>query len=187
MSKHFKIALDVGHARFTGASGNGLQEHEVAAGLAKFVKQMLANAATIHADIIDFPELSNRDDLSEAIAKVNSGNYDAVVSLHCDCADSPSARGAHVIYKTLLGYSLGVEIAERLAVHLPGRAELTVQRHDLAILNQTRPPAVLVECGFLSNEQDALILRSRPIMLARAIAGGIQQWCAGLAAANPNN
>jgi N-acetylmuramoyl-L-alanine amidase len=70
-----------------------------------------------------------------------------------------------------------VEIAERLAVLLPGRSQLTVQRHDLAILNQTRPPAVLVECGFLSNEQDAEILRTRPILLARAIAGGICAWC----------
>lgn len=176
MSEYVKIALDVGHARHTGATGNGLQEHEVVAKLAKYVKDMLCAQPFIHADIVDHPELSNRGDLNAAISDVNAGNFDAVISLHCDCSDNPSARGCHVCFRTLAGYAIGVEIAERLAVHLPGRAELMVQRKDLAILNQTRPPACLVECGFLSNEQDALVLKTRPIMLARAIAGGIIVW-----------
>lgn len=177
MKKFKRIAIDVGHARATGASGNGLQEHEVAAKLARYVRQSLANQPHIYAEIVDFPEMSNGGDLRAAIEAVNAGKYDAVVSLHCDCSDNADARGAHAIFKTLSGYALAVEIAERLAVLLPGRSQLTVQRHDLAILNQTRPPAVLVECGFLSNEQDAEILRTRPILLARAIAGGICAWC----------
>lgn len=181
MSKYVKIALDVGHARHTGATGNGLQEHEVVAKLAKYVKDMLCAQQFIHADIVDHPELSNRGDLNAAIADVNSGNYDAVISLHCDCSDNPAARGAHVCYRTLKGYAIGVEIAERLAVHLPGRAELMVQRKDLAILNQTRPPAVLCECGFLSNEEDATILKTRAILLARAISGGIIVWAQAMA------
>ena len=181
MSKYLKIALDVGHARLTGASGNGLQEHEVAARLAHYVKEMLCGQPHITANIVDFPELSNAGDLSAAIRAINSGGYDAVVSLHCDCSDNPAARGAHVIHKTLAGYALGIEIAERLAVHLPGRAKSIVQRHDLAILNRTAPPAVLVECGFLSNAQDAAVLQARPILLARAISGGIIRWATGVA------
>lgn len=176
MSEYVKIALDVGHARHTGATGNGLQEHEYVDKLAGYVKDMLCAQPYIHADIVDHPELSNRGDLNAAIAEVNAGNYDAVISLHCDCSDNPSARGCHVCFRTLAGYAIGVEIAERLAVHLPGRAELMVQRKDLAILNQTRPPACLVECGFLSNEQDALVLKTRAILLARAISEGIIVW-----------
>lgn len=177
MSKYKKIAIDVGHARATGAAGNGLQEHEEAEKLARYVKDMLCAQPFIHAVIVDFPELDNKGDLRAAIQAINEGNFDAVVSLHFDCAENETARGAHVIYRTLNGYALGAEIAERLAVHLPGRAELTVQRKDLAILNQTRPPACLVECGFLSSPLDAEIIKSRPILLARAIAGGIIQWC----------
>lgn len=177
MSNYKKIALDVGHARHTGAAGNGLQEHEVAASLAKQVKRILAGQWNIHAEIIDFPELSNKGDLAAAIKAINAGNYDAVVSLHCDSSGNSSARGAHVIYKTLAGYALAAEIADRLTVHLPGRAEKTVKRNDLAILNQTRPPAVLVECGFVSSPVDAAILKSRPVLLASAIAAGVVQWC----------
>lgn len=177
MNNYKKIAIDVGHARATGAAGNGLQEHEVAASLAKQVKKILSGQWNIHAEIIDFPELSNKGDLAAAIKAINAGNYDAVVSLHCDSSGNATARGAHVIYKTLAGYALAAEIADRLTVHLPGRAEKTVRRHDLAILNQTRPPAVLVECGFVSSPIDAAILKSRPVLLASAIAAGIVQWC----------
>lgn len=177
MSTNKKIALDVGHARGTGAAGNGLQEHEVVANLANHVKKLLSGQPHIHAEIIDFPEMTNRADRHAAIAAINAGHFDAVVSLHCDYDDGPSARGAHVIYKTLAGYALAAEIADRLTVQLPGRADSTVQRHDLDILNLTRPPAVLVECGFLSSPIDAAILRSRPIVLSSAIAAGIVQWC----------
>jgi N-acetylmuramoyl-L-alanine amidase len=181
MSKYVKIALDVGHARLTGATGNGLQEHEVCTRLAGYVKDMLCAQPYIHADIVDHPELSNRGDLNAAIADVNAGNYDAVISLHCDCSDNPEAHGAHVCYRSLAGYAIGLEIAERLADHLPGRAELMVKRKDLAILNQTLPPACLVECGFLSNEHDAQVLKTRPILLARAIAGGLIVWAQAMA------
>ena len=176
MGVYKKIAIDVGHARATGAIGNGLQEHDVALMFARYVKDMLCGQEYIHADIIDFPELSNRGDLNAAIKAINAGGYDAVVSLHCDCSDNEAARGAHVIYKTLSGYSLGIEIAERLVVHLPGRAEKMVKR-NLDILSMTKPPAVLVECGFVSNAVDAAIIKSRPILLAHAISGGIIQWC----------
>ena len=180
MSKYVKIALDVGHARLTGATGNGLQEHEVCSKIARLVKDMLCAQPFIHADIVDHPELSNRGDLNAAIADVNAGTYDAVISLHCDWSDNPDAHGAHCCYKTLAGYAIGIEIAERLAVHLPGRAELMVKR-NLDILALTRPPACLVECGFLTNEHDALVLKTRPILLARAIAGGLIVWAQAMA------
>jgi hypothetical protein len=69
MSNYKKIAIDVGHARHTGAAGNGLQEHEVVATLAKQVKKILSGQWNIHAEIVDFPEMSNRGDLNAAIAR----------------------------------------------------------------------------------------------------------------------
>lgn len=170
-----KIAIDVGHADGTGASGNGLEEHNVAARAAYLLKSALAGCG-IRADIIDFPERSNGADLSASIHRINADNYAAVVSLHCDCADSPAARGAHVICKSAAGCALALEIAERLCPVMAGRAKQVVQRHDLAILNQTRPPAVLVEMGFISNPDDAAMLRDNLLQITAPIAQGIAQW-----------
>lgn len=177
-----KVAVDVGHADGTGASGHGLKEHAVAARAAGVLKNLLTSSG-VEADIIDFPEKTNSGDLSATISAINSGDYDAVVSLHCDSADSPSARGAHVICKSVMGYSLAAEIAERLCPIMPGRAEKIVQRHDLAILNRTRPPAVLVEMGFLSNAHDAHHLSVNLFGIAKAIAFGVISWCNGMQAA----
>lgn len=176
-----KIAIDVGHAHATGASGNGLQEHEVAAAAAAMVSRMLL-PHEVQAVVVDYPEKSNRGDLAATIAHINSGKYDAVVSLHCDCAKSRAARGAHVICKSVAGAALAHEIADRLCPIMPGRSQQVVQRHDLAILNQTTPPAVLVEMGFLSAAADARMLRDNLASIAHAITAGIVQWATAAAA-----
>jgi N-acetylmuramoyl-L-alanine amidase len=56
---------------------------------------------------------------------------------------------------------------------MPGRANRTVRRGDLYVLNNTRCPAVLVECGFLTNSRDADMLRHEAYRIARAIAAGV--------------
>lgn len=172
-----RIALDIGHTPGSGSQGHGLDENEVSAKIVHLVADMLREVDGIEVEVFDFPGLDNRGDLKATIAAVNSGQFDAVVSFHCDHFDSDKPSGAHVCYKTLKGYSLGIEIAERLCVFMPGRAEKCVKRNDLAILNQTRPPAVLVEMGFLSHPGDALRLRDSRVVLARAISGGIRTWC----------
>lgn len=174
-----KIAIDVGHADGSGASGNGLREHDVAARAAVLLRSML-EAADIESTVIDFPAKSNSGDLAASISAINSGDFDAVVSLHCDYADAPAARGAHVICKSVAGFALAAEIAERLCPVMPGRAKQVVQRHDLAILNRTRPPAVLVEMGFLSNERDAQQLKDNLVGIVRCIALGVSAWCTGM-------
>lgn len=171
-----KIALDVGHAASSGATGNALREHDVAASAAAMLVRML-RPHSVEGWVVDFPALSNRADLAATIAHVNECGYDAVVSLHCDCAASRAAHGAHVIYKTSRGSMLAVCIAQPLCALMPGRVDAVVQRHDLAILNQTRPPAVLVEMGFLSHEVDARMLRDNLPAIAHAIAAGIVAWC----------
>ena len=62
---------------------------------------------------------------------------------------------------------------------MPGRDDHVQARPDrsckpnktsLYVLRKTVPPAVLVECGFLSNPGDASRLRDTPGAIARAIA-----------------
>ena len=170
-----RIAIDIGHAHASGASGNGLQEHEVAAKAADMLARML-RSHDIRTVVVDYPQESNSADLRATIAHINAGKYDAVVSLHCDCATSRAARGAHAICKSVAGAALAHEIADCLCPIMPGRKQTVVQRHDLAILNQTTPPAVLVEMGFLSHAGDARMLRDELPSIVHAIAAGVAQW-----------
>lgn len=166
-----KIAIDIGHANATGASGNGLQEHETSAALARLLSIYLANSHEV--DIIDFPNLSNSADLAAAVKEINAGKYDLAVSLHCDHADSPVPRGAHVCYVSERGKAYAVAVASHLCPVMPGRADLIVRRPGLYFLKSTNCPAILVECGFISNPSDAAMLAHEPNRIARAIAAGI--------------
>lgn len=169
-----KIAIDIGHARATGASGNGLQEHAVCNGLAAF----LADDLESHFEVlvVDFPKLSNSGDLRETVREINEYAPALSVSLHCDSSQNATACGAHVIYVSEAGRAAAVEIAGRLCPLMPGRANRTVKQSDLYVLNNTRCPAVLVECGFLTNTRDADMLRYEGQRLARAIASGVREW-----------
>lgn len=195
-----RIAIDVGHARGTGARGF-VDEHETCTMLAEEVKQALESfkVDTFQADIVDFPDKINGGDLSATVKAVNAGDYDLCVSLHMDAASrlagyeeitcddgsvesvpiyepDPVPHGAHVCYYSTNGKRLAKEIAMRLCPYLPGRAEQMVKRTDLYVLKNTKPVAVLVECGFCTNEDDAAVVKKQAYVIARAIALGIAAY-----------
>ncbi len=170
-----KVAIDIGHARLTGARGCGQEEHELCGRMAPILERLL-QLNGIAADIVDFPEKDNRGDLVETVKTINAGGYDVSVSLHCDASDNPDAHGAHVCYVSEAGRKLAKKVSARLCSYMPGRANKTVRRKDLYILNNTRPVAILVECGFLTNVDDCLTLLEEPEPIIRAIANGIIEW-----------
>lgn len=173
--KDCRIAIDVGHARGTGAAANGQQEHTVCTRIAHELQATLQRMG-MQADVIDFPDRTNAQDLEATIRAVNAGRYRVSVSLHCDCADNEAAHGAHVCHRSLQGYTLAAEIADRLCPLLPGRAQRVVRRMDLAILRRTVPVAVLVECGFISHAHDAAVQVRLPHLIALKIAEGVQSY-----------
>ena len=189
----YRIAIDIGHANGTGTITNGADEHEESLHNAAVLKSILETYQLdrFQVDIIDFPSFSNTADLNKTINAINTGNYDAVVSLHCDSSVNPHARGAHVCHHRTYhadgsytdspgGKALASEIASRLCPIMPGRANKVQARPDhdlnlssLAILRQTNPTAVLVEVGFLSNDEDLERLRALRHELMSSIAQGL--------------
>lgn len=185
-----RIAIDIGHSTRTGTIINGADEHAESAHNASVLKNILEPYG-IAVDIIDFPNTTNTADLSATIKTINTGNYTAVISLHCDSSSNPHARGAHVCFNRTYrqnssytdspgGKALAKEIASRLCPIMPGRANKIQARPDrslnlssLAILRKTSPPAVLVEVGFLSNPEDLERIRTLRHELMSSIAQGL--------------
>lgn len=189
------IALDIGHANNTGSRGNGLEEHATAKTIADHLAPMLrAQGHTVA--IIDFPRLDNDDDLAATVNAINAGGFDISISLHCDSAGSATACGAHVCHHrnyhddgsytdSPSGKCLAKAIAGPLCKLVPGRADHVQARPDrsckpnktsLYVLRETVPPAVLVECGFISNTGDADIMKHHPESIANAIAAGVESY-----------
>ncbi len=174
-----KIAIDIGHANQTGAKGYGLDEHHQCSLIASALYSKL-EALGHTPTIIDYPTLSNAEDLEKTIATINTNDFNFGVSLHLDSSSNPAAHGAHVCYfpGSKAGIKLATAIADHLCTILPGRADHIVGRANLAILRRTRPTWVLCECGFISNKADASFIFSNIEPIATAIANGISNFLA---------
>ncbi len=188
------IGIDVGHATGTGAVCGVYDEHEINVELAGKLAAVLAGQGQ-DVEVYDYPSLSNTADIKATIAAVNADNPDCLISLHCDCASkvvgyerdedgnevevygpNPAARGAHVCYVSKAGGKLAACIARRLCALLPGRAESTVKRGNLAILNQTRCVTALCESGFVTSDEDMAVVTGRMDEVAEAIARGVMDY-----------
>lgn len=172
-----RIAIDIGHATGTGSRGNGYEEHASCEVIASNLRRQLTKALPDYKiEIIDFPGMDNKGDLSATGKALKNNKYTLCVSLHCDWDDSPTAKGAHVCYNEVRDKPLAEEIAEYICDLLPGRAQRLVQRTGLHVLNSSDEPHVLVECGFISNPGDAKIIHEFPDKIAEAITKGIVNY-----------
>lgn len=69
------ILIDIGHTRMTGASAHGLHEREEMARFAPVLAGEL-KAQGFRTTILDYPELTNEEDL---VATVKEANYGIIV------------------------------------------------------------------------------------------------------------
>lgn len=135
--------------------------------------------------------------LAERARKADEVGADALVSMHANAADSKLANGAWVIYDdaTAPGPKGGRALAEAIfqgMAKVPGVADTDaavevfpdrspqVGNRNLAVLSTQRAVAVLVELGFLTNEED---LRQLQVVgtveaVCRGIADGLEAWAA---------
>ena len=152
----------------------GLYENEVAWNVGNLVAQYL-EAAGCEVKLLQSESLSNIYDTA------NDWNADYFVSIHCN-AFNESANGVETLSypSDIEGYHLAECIQNQI---LDTFEELTDRglkaRTDLAVLNGTDMPAVLVEMAFIDNPDDAILLRDRQDDFARAIARGVTDYLSG--------
>lgn len=110
---------------------------------------------------------------------IRSSSCNLVVSIHMNSFPIRSARGAQVFYKknNEEGEVLASSIQENLKDNIP-YAKKTSKVGDYYILNCTDLPSALVECGFLSNAEEELLLQDASYLenFCRVLAGGIVKF-----------
>ena len=165
------IVIDAGHGGIDGgATGKmtGITESELNLKYAKCLEKLCAEfgfCSVLTREDMDGlydedaqskkkSEMKNRE---ETIKKCNP---DLILSIHMNSFSSSKTRGAHVFYaKDNVG---GQVLANSVSNSLSSGIEYVhkvPKVGDYYILNCTEKPAVLVECGFLSNEQEELLLQ----------------------------
>ena len=91
---------------------------------------------------------------------IEAAKPDFVVSLHMNSFGSGTTRGAHVFYAqhSVSGKALAESVAEELFENIE-YAHKEAKAGDYYVLNCTSAPSILVECGFLSNQEEEMILQ----------------------------
>ena len=123
-----------------------------------------------------------RKDMAARKKVIQNTDPDIVVSVHANKFPGDDRRGAQVFYDDL--NPEGKVLAERIQAKLNALNGKYVGREfealsgDYYMLKCTHKPSVIVECGFLSNEEDEKLLNdpSYRVLISEAVADGIAEY-----------
>jgi N-acetylmuramoyl-L-alanine amidase len=125
------------------------------------------------------------EDMKNRLAVIRGASDPVFVSIHQNKFGSPSPSGAQVIFAAGEESRAMGETVQNALFGVLGRGNrraAVLDSGDLYLLNNAGCPAVLIECGFLSNPREEALLGtgSYRLKVAVAIAAGLRQaMCAG--------
>lgn len=170
-----KIVVDAGHGGFdNGARFEGRKEKDDALSLALAVGDILKKNGL---DVV----FTRTDDIYqtpyEKAMIANNADADFFVSIHRNAMPIP---GTGTGVETLVYEDNGIRhtMAENINNELENLGftnQGIYARPNLVVLRRTEMPAVLVEAGFIDNEQDNKLFDEKFNEIAQAIADGIMQ------------
>ncbi len=168
-----RVLLDAGHGGAEpGAVYNGRQEKDDNLALALAVGRILANEGV---DVM-FTRIDDTYQTPYEKAEIgNRSGADYFVSFHRNAMPQPgTASGAQVLVYGDNGASevMAKNIMDGL-VSAGYSDKGIIDRPGLVVLHETQMPSVLVETGFIDNEDDNRLFDSAFDKIALAVAGGI--------------
>jgi len=196
------VALSRGHNKFQrGATrsykGRHVWEFEIVSNIVKEVEAELKRIKVdklVYVPDLDFCEKVSRvtmtgtaSELMGTIRFINRREVKYAIEVHANTHSNSKVKGVEIFY--LRGSMQGRVIAGMIAAAFNEAKVITpvVIKDDtashvyattgkhLAFLKYTKMPAVIVECGFMSNDRDMDILVNHPIQIGKAIAKAIQR------------
>lgn len=189
------IVLDAGHGGEDGGavspdgvpeSGINLQIVRKAEGLLVFLGRSVRLTRTGEEAIYSPEAQTLREkkvsDLKNRVALINQQSGAVLISIHQNSMpDHPSVHGAQVFYNAVSpGGELGMTVQGALngAVNAGNEKNARAIDSTIYLMKNVRCPAILIECGFLSNpaETRLLLTDEYQVKLAACIAAGLLQY-----------
>ena len=189
--KDFVITIDPGHGGYDpGKVGvNNIQEKDVNLAISLILRDILTDSGftvylTRDSDVsLDTPGATSKknSDLHNRIEMIHTNQSDISVSIHQNSFSDSSVHGAQVFYyfSSDKSSSLADCIEEGISTTISPDTARKSKANDNYILLKNNPcPAVIVECGFLTNENEGTSLSGTEYQttIATAIAHGINSY-----------
>ncbi len=182
------IVVDAGHGGFDpGAVGvTGVHECDINLAVAQFLKTELESRS---AQVIMTREedvglgTTQNESLQERRRIIEQSGSDIVISVHMNnYKQDPSVNGPLVLFMSgsEKGKSLAESVQDRLSYELDADGTSRGET-KLYILKSGNQPCVLVECGYLSNEEEERKLQQPDYQqkIAKAICDGASAFLSG--------
>ncbi|ALC82434.1 MULTISPECIES: N-acetylmuramoyl-L-alanine amidase family protein [Bacillus] len=176
-----KIFLDAGHGYQTPGKRtvDGMKEYEFNRDIAEKVKTLLktyssVQVSSVHSDKRDVP-------LKERTALANKASADLYLSIHANASgngkewnDVNGIETFVYLSKPTEATSLAQTIQNEL-IKATERKNRGVKLADFHVLRETKMTAILCECGFMTNKEEAALLKTPAYRqaCAEAITKGI--------------
>ena len=173
------VVIDPGHGGHDrgGIQGQRFPEKVFTLDTAKRLARILRNDTDIKVvltrDTDTFVSLKERTDIANSYA----GHNALFVSIHFNAGRREGAYGIETYYNNQRGYRLAALVHPRV-IQAMASIDRGIWHGSYRVLRKNRLPAILVECGFLTNPAEAARITGSHTResLARAIADGILRY-----------
>jgi len=175
----FLIAIDAGHGGSDpGAIGpSGYQEKVANLAIAEKLKNRLSQAGY---RVIMTRNGDETKSLGQRVDFVNNSGADLLISIHNNAWVLPTANGTETYWcPSNNGYSsYAASYIHSSLVSSIGRKDRGVKTSDFYILKNTKIPAILLECVFISNPEEESLLKSNSFQdkVVQGIFSGVEKY-----------
>ena len=181
-----KVVIDAGHGGFDGGvvSSNGVRESDINLMIARHLeRQLTRHGISVVMTRRDRGAIADtkKADMAKRAEIARTADAEMLVSIHTNKYSDTNRRGVQVFYDDTgkwSRYGTGMQniMNEYINKRYSGRSDLSSLGGDYFMTKCVDVPSIIVECGFISNSEDAALLvdESYQEELAHYIALGIE-------------
>ncbi len=186
----YTIVIDAGHGGEDGgtSTASGTLEKDVNLDVALALEQLLLSknynvimTRNSDSDLADSSLGSvaerKRSDMQARVELINNSQADLAISIHQNSFEESKYRGAQTFYygENNADYAKNIQ-SSLIEILDPNNTRIEKEIADKYILENSNIPIVIIECGFLSNPDEAAQLTDDKYIakIAEAILGGIE-------------
>jgi N-acetylmuramoyl-L-alanine amidase len=181
------IVVDPGHGgEDPGKVGiNDVLEKDLNLQIAKKVKKLLEEAGIkiVMTRTNDKVPDAKKEDLNQRVQLINETKPKLALCIHQNSYPDEKIKGAQVFYHTITPEAEDVAsiVQEQLRTVDPTNTRQIKENDTYFMLKNTQVPTIIVECGFLTNPDEAAKLTQEDYQdkLAQAICEGVVKWMNG--------
>lgn len=181
------IVVDPGHGgEDPGKVGiNDVLEKDLNLQIAKKVKKLLEEAGIkiVMTRTNDKVPDAKKEDLNQRVQLINETKPKLALCIHQNSYPDEKIKGAQVFYHTITPEAEDVAtiVQEQLRTVDPTNTRQIKENDTYFMLKNSQVPTIIVECGFLTNPDEAAKLTQEDYQdqIAQAICEGVVKWLNG--------